>query len=362
MLRYFMRNVEAQSLHQRLLDQRVAHRRAEHQLAVLLAELADRRLFAELGYASVQDYAEIVLDLPKRTTRDLVRIGRKLPDFPVLAAAMSAGELDWTKAREVVSIATADTEAAWVERAQTVTSRVLEHDVEHARVGEGPPADGVATERGPERVRVVLEMEAGDAQVLRQAIALCRAQSDLDREEIGDGALAAMIAQHYIAAVADRAETPTGERFRIVVDTCDQCAHAASPQSEVSDTVVAEAACDAEVIDMRPGPTQGHVTRTIAPVLRVKLLHGAKWKCEVEGCCNRLWLDVHHLRHRADGGGNEAKNLVIICSAHHRAVHLGGLALDRDSRGAIVVTHRAGPERHGRSRGEPGESASCACS
>ena len=99
MLRYFMRNVEAQSLHQRLLDQRVAHRRAEHQLAVLLAELADRRLFAELGYASVQDYAEIVLDLPKRTTRDLVRIGRKLPDFPVLAAAMSAGELDWTKAR-----------------------------------------------------------------------------------------------------------------------------------------------------------------------------------------------------------------------------------------------------------------------
>ncbi len=228
MLSCLMRIAEAQSLHQRILTQRVAHRQAEHQLAVLLAELADRRLFAELGYASVGEYGVEVLDLPKRTTRDLVRIGRRLDDLPALAAALSAGELDWTKAREVVSIATPETAAAWVARALTVSSRILEREVAHAKVGEPPPAEGVAPERRPERVRIVLEMQASDAEVLYQAIALCRAQSDLDGEEVDDGALLAMIANNYVHAAGAREDTPTGERYRIVVHQCPDCGHAES--------------------------------------------------------------------------------------------------------------------------------------
>ncbi len=340
-----MRIAEAQSLHQRILAQRVAHRQAEHQLAVLLAELSDRRLFAELGYASVGEYGVEVLDLPKRTTRDLVRIGRRLDELPALAAALSAGELDWTKAREVVSIATPETAAAWVARALTVSSRVLEREVAHARVGELPPAEGVPPERGPERVRVVLEMQASDAEVLYQAIALCRAQSDLDREELDDGALLAMIANNYVHAAAAREDTPTGERYRIVVHQCPDCGHAESPHHDVADTVVAEATCDAEVVDMRPGESEGHAERIIPPVARRKLLHRAGWRCEVPGCCNRLWLDVHHLQARAEGGGNEAANLVVLCCAHHRAVHLGGLALARERGGGVRVTHREGRRR-----------------
>ncbi len=126
-----MRNAEAQSLHQRLLAQRITHRQAEDQLAALLAELSDRRLFAELGYASVGEYGVEMLDLPKRTTRDLVRIGLRLSELPALTEALAAGALDWTKAREIVSIATPETAAAWVERALAVSSRVLERDVTH---------------------------------------------------------------------------------------------------------------------------------------------------------------------------------------------------------------------------------------
>lgn len=345
MLRWFMRNVEAQSLHQRLLAQRVAHRQAEHQLAVLLAELADRRLFAELGYASVGEYGVEVLDLPKRTTRDLVRIGRRLGELPALAAALAAGALDWTKAREIVSIATPETAAAWVERALAVSSRVLERDVAHTQVGELPPAEGVPLERGPERVRVVLEMQAADAEVLYQAIALCRSQSDLDREELDDGALVAMIANNYVHAAGEREDTPTGERYRIVMHQCSDCGRAESPLNDVSDTVAAEACCDAEVVDMRPGESEGRAEKIIPPVARRKLLYRAGWRCEVPGCCSRLWLDVHHLQPRADGGGNEAANLIVLCCAHHRAIHLGGLAVSREPDGRVIVTHREGRRR-----------------
>ena len=52
---------------------------------------------------------------------------------------------------------------------------------------------------------------------------------------------------------------------------------------------------------MRPGPNQGHAARVNTPVLRRKLLRRAGRKCEVPGCTNRLWVEVHHLRFRSRG-------------------------------------------------------------
>ena len=342
-----MRIQEASALHERLLANRRSHRQAEHQLAVLLAEMTDRRLFTELGYASVFDYADRVLDLPARQARDFIRIGRHLPDFPALAAALADGQLGWTKAREIVSVATTDTEAAWVERATAVSSRVLEQQVACARVGELPPDAATEPERGPERRRVVLDMQASDLQVLRQALGLMRAQMGVDAAEVEDGVLVAALAQQFLHHQSEPADPATGERYRFVIQDCPGCGDTHGAVDNVSDTVVAEAACDAEVIDMRPGPSQGHSSRVIAPVLRKKLLNRAQWRCEVPGCCSMLWLDIHHLLARADGGGNEPRNLVVLCYGHHRAVHAGGLALERASHDRLTVTHRNGDSRRG---------------
>ena len=343
----FMRIDDANALHETLLASRRAHRQAEHQLAVLLAEMADRRLYAELGYASVFDYADRVLDLPARQARDLIRIGRRLPELPTLAAALADGQLGWTKAREIVSVATPDTEAAWVARAVAVPSRVLEQQVACARVGELPPELPPQPERGPERRRLAFDIQAADLEVFRQALGLMRAQLGVDAAEVDDGVLVAELARQFLDRQVEPSDPPTGERYRVVIQTCPDCGDTHAPLDDVSDTVAAEAACDAEVIDMRPGPTQAHSTRVIAPLLRKKLLNRAQWRCEVPGCCGMLWLDVHHLRARADGGGNEPRNLVVLCSGHHRAIHAGGLALEREPDGQMVVTHRNGESRRG---------------
>ncbi len=44
-------------------------------------------------------------------------------------------------------------------------------------------------------------------------------------------------------------------------------------------------------------------------------------------CRNRLWLDLHHIRPRHAGGDHRAANLLPLCSAHHRLLHEGALAL-----------------------------------
>ena len=47
----------AEDLHQQVLLVHASYRRSERDLAVLLARMADERLFIDLGYASVLAYA-----------------------------------------------------------------------------------------------------------------------------------------------------------------------------------------------------------------------------------------------------------------------------------------------------------------
>lgn len=339
-------HVRAFSLHDQLLAARRDQRRAEFKVATLLVEMADAKLYAALGYASLLNYADLALGLSPRVARDLLALGRGIVDLPILATALQAGELDWTKAREIVRVATPETERAWVDRAQTVSCRVVESEVAFAMVGELPPEGPPDATRKPARGRVVFRMEAADAEVLRTALAVLRANSNLDGTEISDGALLAAMARTTLLneelSNKEPGSIPTGERYRVVIEECPQCRRTTTPDAEVTGTIADEAECDAEIVEMRPGPAQGRATRTIPGTKRRIALHRAGWRCEVPRCSNKVWIDIHHLRPWAKGGGHEASNLIALCCAHHRAVHDGSLSIDRRTDGCIEVQHRDG--------------------
>ena len=50
--------------------------------------------------------------------------------------------------------------------------------------------------------------------------------------------------------------------------------------------------------------------------------------CRFPGCGRTRQLVVHHIQHWAEGGPTEPANLVLLCRAHHRAVHEGGCRLE----------------------------------
>jgi len=330
----------ARSLSDRLVAARAAHRRAEHTLAVLLADLVAGQHFRPLGYVSVEDYAACALDLTARQTRDLVRIDRALPRLPKLAAALGAGTLDWTKARELVRVATVATEEAWIERASAVPSRVLELEVAASTPGALPPAADAAAAKGPALRRFVVQMKASDHDAVRAALAALRFDLDAEADELEDGDLLARIVEQWIhlrSALSEAQAPSTGERYRVTLEHCPACRQTEAADAEVSDTVAGEAACDAEVVDLRPGPTQGHVTQAVPPATRRLVMGRAKWRCEVPNCRNRLALDIHHVRPRARGGTHAPDGLVCICDGHHRAVHRGYLAIERRQDGSVTV-------------------------
>jgi hypothetical protein len=62
--------------------------------------------------------------------------------------------------------------------------------------------------------------------------------------------------------------------------------------------------------------------------------------CSFPGCDRPLaWCDAHHLRHWLHGGPTDLANLVLLCRAHHRAVHEGGWRLHRHPGGELTATH-----------------------
>jgi hypothetical protein len=89
-------------------------------------------------------------------------------------------------------------------------------------------------------------------------------------------------------------------------------------------------------------PTQpldvGRTTRVVQPAQRTALAV-RDGGCVFPGCDRPLaWCEAHHLVHWLDGGPTDLDNLVLLCRAHHRAVHEGGWRLVRQPDGQLSAT------------------------
>ena len=89
----------------------------------------------------------------------------------------------------------------------------------------------------------------------------------------------------------------------------------------------------------------GRTSRVVTPSQRHALAvrHGS---CVFPGCQRPLgWCEAHHLVHWLDGGPTDLANLVLLCRAHHRAVHEGGWQLARGPDGRLTATPSPRPHR-----------------
>jgi Holliday junction resolvasome RuvABC DNA-binding subunit len=67
-------------------------------------------------------------------------------------------------------------------------------------------------------------------------------------------------------------------------------------------------------------------------------------RCTVPGCRNARFLDVHHIKLRSEGGGNEADNLITLCGVHHRAAHRGELVVTGSVSTGVRFRHADGSD------------------
>jgi hypothetical protein len=323
--------------------------RARECAVLWFAEVQRRGLYRDLGHASMELYVTEGLGCSRNRYWQFKRLADQLEQLPVLKAAVADGQVGWTKAQQVARVATAETEAAWVDRAVVGGRRELEVAVRSA-LGRRPAGVRRAEAAGqlalvgvaPAQVSSAVVAEIVDLSTtisLRaDAVQLARFEALLekarklrllpagsDRLDVVLAGLEALVAA--ADAVASATAKPSSPTFQVIVQQCPECGVSTTVtqrgERPLAPAQVAAIGCDARV--KRAGAPNRSV---IPPSVRTAVLARDRHRCTTPGCGATHFLEVHHLVARSRGGSNKAENLVTLCGRCHRFLHEreGGIA------------------------------------
>lgn len=296
-----------------------------------------RRLYRELGFSSINQYAQQGLGWSRTRTTDFIGLCQKLEALPEVKREVTEGELGYTKIREVVKVADAANEKEWLEVAKKEPRRELERRVKEARreasdrqkrqpsllpdpaTGPRPPA--AAT------FRIGLELSAEQQARFEALWERIHKLGGLpaDRVEALLGVMAGYVVLSENQAVSDPGAgilPPRGgiPPVQIHVHRCPECGKSTVQtrrgEAPLSEAEAEKCACDAHI--HRPGR---RTTATIAPRVRREVLARDRHRCRRKGCGHAHFLEIHHIVPRSLGGSNRPDNLVTLCSACHRLWH-----------------------------------------
>ena len=289
-----------------------------------LREAEALKIWRPLGMVSAIDYMERVLGYAPRTAQDRLRVARALGALPQLTAALAHGELAFSAVRELTRVATPATEDAWIEKAIGKNLRQIEMLVADHHLGDRPddPKDPAA------RMHVVrLELTAETFALLRQAR---QAIDDDHGTSVSEDQLIAKLCAAALD-VAPASEQTGRARFQIAVTVCERCGqgwqHGAGAKIAIDAAAVDRALCDAQHIGSIDGAAPERAHQDVSPSVARFVWHRDGGRCRVPGCRSSRGLELHHVVHRADGGGHDANNLVMLCSSCHQSHHAGTLAI-----------------------------------
>jgi 5-methylcytosine-specific restriction endonuclease McrA len=297
--------------------------RARECAVLWFAEVQRRRLYRELGHASLELYATQGLGFSRNRYWQFKRLADDLDRLPVLHEAVVAGEVGWTKAQQVARVATQETQVAWVEKAMTTGRRELEQEVRQARVRRRvEPAAQLAIDAPAVPAALpptTISLRATAVQLARFE-ALVEKANKLGLVPAGADRMDLMLAGLETLVDAGAAERPRGPGVQIVVRQCPDCEAAAVVTSR-GEKALAPAQFDALAEDARVQEAGKPNRATIPPSVRAAVLARDRHRCTSPGCGATSFLEVHHLKPRHFGGSNRADNLVTLCSRCHGFTH-----------------------------------------
>ena len=311
--------------------------RARLLAAEYLLDMCERRLFRLLGYSSVMHYGTHALGLSPRDVWDRLRVARALRQLPEVAAALRRGRLSWSKLREIIRVATPETEGEWLEQAGRLSCRELEAAVAAESKGKERSAEVtrlVCRFVNDQTVRVTVDLTPAQFALVDQAIGAIR--QHLGTEDAADAL--ELIARAYLARLGE--EDPALHQ-QVVVHRCRECRGEWRETSKGRVPVAVSEREPTEVVEVddpegereleRSSHVGSRVEALLSRYIPRSVLRKVHWRdegrCQVPGCLNGRWSQLHHIRFFSRGGRHRARNLLTLCTQHHRQLHKGHLVL-----------------------------------
>ncbi len=292
------------------------------------ADILRRGLFRELGYSSMQQYARRARGFSESRVSDFMHLAGKLDTLPAIREALP--EIGYTKAREIVRVASPRTENDWVAKARSVGRRELAVQVKRAvnKSRRKPAAElfvtkesELATDLAAE-VPVRVSFELSPEQHARWEVLwekLHKQGVTGSRAEVLLEALACKLDEATSDTTTSSVETARRlavPPVQIHVHECPTCGAVETGGRRLGHADAERVKCDAAV-----STPQGRNTTTIPPRTRRQVLARDRHRCRAPGCERTRFLEVHHLKPRSSGGANDPTNLITLCSACHHLFH-----------------------------------------
>ncbi len=318
-----------------------------HQCSVLwFGEVMRQKLYLDLGHSSINQYAIQELDFSTSKAGDFIRLANKLDNLPAVREAVASGELGYTKAREIVSVATPETQDTWLKAAKGTRKDLVREVKKAKRAAKVDPGQGellpssppvVAPRELPVRFQVDLspEQEARRSALVERLHKLGGVPAD--RGELMLEGLAALV-EIKEAETTPRGVVASRPPVQIHVHenakTGRMTVQTNTGERELSRAESERIRCDAAVCKQG-----GRNTTTIPPRVRREVLARDQHRCQAPGCGRTRFLEVHHIKPRNHGGGNLEENLVTLCASCHRLYHErgGGLLHQNHSPGLAEI-------------------------
>jgi Holliday junction DNA helicase RuvB len=285
-------------------------------VAFYLRDVHERGLHQLAGHRSVVNYAVFRFGISRREARELFTAGMALADLPDIDEAFREGRLCWSKVRELVKVAVAQHDTAWLEHAQSVRIDELALEIRLARKGD-PPRDRDDRKGLPEiRLRLNTPMPPDVYAKWERVCAKIAIESGGSVEQWQ--CLEALIDLGLAHRPAD-GPTLSRENCCVVVHADGQCVETADGDIPLSAETVEMLACNCGVVD---ASSADHDTdRQIPRALRRRVYARDSHRCR---CCRGVHaLQVHHIVPWSCGGETRMDNLVTVCRRCHALIHAG---------------------------------------
>jgi len=351
---------------------------ANHRWLVLIAEFDRRNGWSDGATQSCAHWLSWKCGLDLGAAREKVRVARAIESLPKISVAMSNGQLSYSKARALTRVATPAIEDVLLNVALNGTTHHVETLVrKFRRVQEVEELSREARQYSQRRLTyfhdhdgslvVKLQLTAEGGALFLKAIEAalpeiplpvdCKDSLHVSAEtshgsfDSADITTASMRRADALVVMAESllqhgAEAMKGgDRHQVVVHIDDATLRKGEAgRCEIDDgpAVPVETArrfaCDCSKVEIKEDEQGepldvGRKTRSIPPALRRALASRDKG-CVFPGCNHKRYVDGHHVEHWADGGETKLANLATLCRFHHRAVHEGGLKMERCDDGA----------------------------
>jgi hypothetical protein len=256
---------------------------ARHRASLDAAELFDLvraeqlKIYLQFGFVSLYEYMERVLGYGPHAARERMRVARSLSALPETTAALAGGALTYSAVRELTRVATAETEADWLARAEDLTTGEIEQLVVGRQAGDLPD-DPTTPDLRPRVVRLELPPEI--YALWRQARMVVAAERGT---EIGDADFVETLCRGVIAPGSGGA----GPAHQIAYQQCPDCRRATQNGSgreiDIGPEAFERAACDAKVLGSLEAATPERATTSVTPRLREQVFARDHHRCAVPG-------------------------------------------------------------------------------